>query len=365
MHHPLKTEWAARSANRDGPTIAVNQNSESKRYSRQSDRASPHPEWRSAGSATFSWLRAIQRAIANEARSGMPGRRSLTTLDLAVAVSLTGWFNRNLSCFRAAAAVAEDCGVTENAARSSLARLRAAGFLSAIDGERFGGRRGGRPANTYRAVMPEGHHGRPDPEHREVSPSQGAETPICDREVSATCDVGVSPTHVGAIRGTALMDERGSPLPPEAVSDRGEQPPTSAPPARSDGLDAFANAYPATPDTPTAEAVAADPRVRRAWSRAIRSGADPQAIIAGAQRFAGMVAAEGREPRFITRPQNFLLGGAWQAEHRPDPARCTWQADLAMQNPATRAAVASMVGAQSRDRLRAAEARFLAGRRAA
>lgn len=161
------------------------------------------------------------------------------------------------------------------------------------------------------------------------------------------------------------MDERGSPLPPEAVSDRGEQPPTSAPPARSDGLDAFANAYPATPDTPTAEAVAADPRVRRAWSRAIRSGADPQAIIAGAQRFAGMVAAEGREPRFITRPQNFLLGGAWQAEHRPDPARCTWQADLAMQNPATRAAVASMVGAQSRDRLRAAEARFLAGRRAA
>lgn len=350
MHHHVEKEKAARSANRDGLTIAAQQNSAKLRYSRQADRASPHQDWRSAGSATFSWLRAIQRAVAREASSGLPGRRSLTTLDLAVAVSLTGWLNRSLSCFRSATAVAEDCGCTENAARSSLARLRAAGFLTAIDGDRLGGRRGGRPANTYRATMPEGHHGRPDPE---------------DREVSATCDEGVSSTCVGAIRGTDLMDERGSPLPPVKVSDRGEEPPTRAAGARSDGFDDFAAAYPATPDTPTPEALASDERVQRAWRRALRAGADPDEIIAGAKRFAAMVAAEGREPRFITRPQNFLLGQAWQADHRPDPARCTRQADLAMQNPATRSAIAVLVGAQSRDRLRAAEARFLAGRRAA
>lgn len=303
--------------------------------------------------------------MALEARSGLPGRRSLTTLDLAVAVSLTAWFNRTLSCFRAAAAVAEDCGVTENAARSSLARLRAAGFLTAIDGERFGGRRGGRPANTYRATVPDGHLDHHDREHREVSTSQDAETPIRQTEVSATQVEGVSTTQVGAIRGTDLMDERGSPLPPIKVSDRGEQPPTRAAGARSVGFDDFASAYPATPETPTPEAVAGDRRVQRAWQRAVRAGADPDEIIAGARRFAAMVAAEGREPRFITRPQNFLLGQAWQADHRPDPARCNRQADLAMQNPATRSAIASMVGAQSRDRLRAAEARFLAGRRAA
>lgn len=368
MHHPLKTEWAARSANRDGPTIAVNQNSESKRYSRRDSGASPdrqHADWRSAGSATFGWLRAIQTAIANEARSGLPGRRALTTLDLAVAVSLTGWFNRSLSCFRAASAVADDCGVTETAARASLARLRAAGFLTTIEGAPFGRHRGGRPATTYRATMPEGLADNTPLEHPEVSVTQDAETPLRDHEVSATEVVGVSATHVAAIRGNNSRDGRDTPLPPEAVSDRGEQPPTSAPPARSDGLDAFANAYPATPDTPTPKAVASDLRVRRAWQQAIRSGADPQAIIAGAQRFAAMVTAEGREPRFITRPQNFLLGGAWQAEHRPDPARCTRQADLAMQNPATRQAIASMVGMASRDRLRAADARFLAGRRAA
>ncbi len=251
--------------------------------------------------------------------------------------------------------IAERASMTERGVRQILRRLEAAGWLLTNGG---GGRH---ERSTY--LINEGML-RQNPE-RGAGYSNGNpehHAPFRDRETRNLNAGNPERRAPEPVKNQVKRDN--TPLPPEA-SDRGEQPPTRASGARSDGFDDFASAYPATAETPTPEVVASDPRVQRAWNRAIRAGADPQAIIAGAQRFAAMVIAEGREPRFITRPQNFLLGQAWQADHRPDPARCTRQADLAMQNPANRSAIASMVGMASRERLRAAEARFLAGRRAA
>lgn len=252
--------------------------------------------------------------------------------------------------------IAERAAMTERGVRQILRRLEAAGWLVTLGG-------GGRHERSTYLIKTEMLEKNPEPRAGYSSRNPERDAPFCDPE-TRNLNAG-NPERRAPEPVKNPVKSVSTPLPPMKVSDRGAPPPTRAPAARSDGLDAFASAYPATPETPTPEAVAADPRVKRAWQRAIRSGADPEDVIAGARRFAAMVAAEGREPRFITRPANFLLGKAWQAEHRPDPARCARSADLAMQNPATRAAVASMVGAQSRDRLRAAEARFLAGRRAA
>ncbi len=54
---------------------------------------------------------------------------------------------------------------------------------------------------------------------------------------------------------------------------------------------------------------------KRNFDRAIKSGADPSEIIAGAARYAATVS--GKEPRFIKHPQGWLTDGRWADEAQP------------------------------------------------
>jgi len=106
---------------------------------------------------TFEWLRSLNSAIANElARKLKKGDgRALRPLDLCVAVSLTSWLDTDLTCFRSQAAIAGDVGCSEKSAAASVARLLDAGFLLVPPVKKTTkGGFGGRPATTYRAMIP-------------------------------------------------------------------------------------------------------------------------------------------------------------------------------------------------------------------
>ena len=106
---------------------------------------------------TFEWLRSLQSAIAAELSRKLDkgDGRNLRPLDLCVAVSLTGWFDADLKCFRSQAAIAEDVGCSEKSAAASIARLLDAGFLIVPPVKKTTkGGFGGRPATTYRAKIP-------------------------------------------------------------------------------------------------------------------------------------------------------------------------------------------------------------------
>jgi hypothetical protein len=72
-------------------------------------------------------------------------------------------------------------------------------------------------------------------------------------------------------------------------------------------FDAFWQAYPRQAGRPAA---------RRAWERALRRGADPAAIVAGAQRYA---ADPNRADEYTKNPEGWLDDGRW--EDGPLPQR--------------------------------------------
>jgi hypothetical protein len=54
-----------------------------------------------------------------------------------------------------------------------------------------------------------------------------------------------------------------------------------------------------------------------AFKRAIASGARQRDILLGAQRYARQMKSEGREPRYIKSPANWLDDGCWNDESTP------------------------------------------------
>lgn len=100
--------------------------------------------------------------------------------------------------------------------------------------------------------------------------------------------------------------ERETPLPPAAVL------PLDLPAARANGgswmlaFDEFWSAYPRKQGKQEA---------RRAWNAALRRGADPGAIVAGARRYA---ADPNREPEFTKMAQGWLNGGRWADDPLPE-----------------------------------------------
>lgn len=152
---------------------------------------------------TFEWLRSLQSAIGTELSRKLDkgDGRNLRPLDLCVAVSLTGWFDADLRCFRSQAAIAEDVGCSEKSAAASVARLLDAGFLIVPPVKKTTkGGFGGRPATTYRATIPatDGISG------AGVSGTTVRENGGDAQEVSGTTVRGVSGSTVPEVSGSTV-----------------------------------------------------------------------------------------------------------------------------------------------------------------
>lgn len=112
--------------------------------------------WRKAG---LEIVAAVRRVSAIGSR--IPEMPGLTYLDFAVLVALSEWLDGEALCYRSYQDIANDCGCSVTAVKQSIKRLIAAGLLEKPKGIKKTGRKkgpegsdGGRPANTYRAVMP-------------------------------------------------------------------------------------------------------------------------------------------------------------------------------------------------------------------
>lgn len=105
------------------------------------------------------------------------------------------------------------------------------------------------------------------------------------------------------------------PTRPVPTSPNGE---VSAP----EGLDfaAFYAAYPRHTGRKEAE---------RKWDKAIKDGADPEAVIAGARRFAA--SRHGQDPKFTPHPATWLHQGRWSDD--PEPLRLVSNGHQAYRNP--------------------------------
>ncbi len=111
--------------------------------------------WRKSG---LDIIAAVRRAKANGSRT--PDMPNLTYLDFAVLVALSEWLDADALCYRSGHDIADDCGCSVTAIKGAIRRLIEAGLLEKPQGVKKIGRKkgsdGGRPANTYRAVMPRG-----------------------------------------------------------------------------------------------------------------------------------------------------------------------------------------------------------------
>lgn len=278
-----------------------------------------------SGAAKFNWLQAVNEAIAAESRKPRAARKSrpdeerqrivkpLTSLDMQVAVALSRWVDKDLTGWRSQRNIAADCGVTEAAARASVARLRSAGLLEIASQPMASAAARGRPATGYRAVLPENYRncgcGKPEGNTASVDAENGrisVSTDMHNRGISATTDTVFSATTDTPY---SLRDS-------ERNRERGESPPS--PPRRQDddsasaAFEAFFASYPKK---------VAKRRARRAFDAALRDGADPSEVIEGAKRYAAMCAAERREARYIAAPANFLADERWQEKHQPITGR--------------------------------------------
>jgi hypothetical protein len=126
---------------------------------------------------------------------------------------------------------------------------------------------------------------------------------------------GVTPRE----RSRELRDPRPVPV-PKGSSDEEPSPPirrTTKTPRGDPEFEAFYAAYPKHVGRKAAEA---------AWKKAIRS-ADPQAVIAGAKRYADERA--GQNPQYTKQPATWLNQGCWEDDPQPRPG----QGHLGFRNP--------------------------------
>jgi hypothetical protein len=90
-------------------------------------------------------------------------------------------------------------------------------------------------------------------------------------------------------------------------SEEGRKEKRKPPAPRADAAEsAFAEFFAAYPRRVAKEAA------RKAWSRAIEGGAEPERLIAGAKRYA--VERAGQEPRYTKHPATWLNAGCWEDE---------------------------------------------------
>lgn len=130
---------------------AAQQDAQGANYQPERVKASSAKEWRTAG----------RIAIATARRATIAGKSDLTYLDFIVLVALSEWLDRDALCFRSLQDLADDCGCSVAAVKGAIKRLIAAGLLEVPVGIRKIARKPGgkvsdrgRPANTYRALIP-------------------------------------------------------------------------------------------------------------------------------------------------------------------------------------------------------------------
>ena len=294
------------------------------------------------GSETFRWLRAVHAHHATRAEP------ALTALDVAVAVSVTRWFDGEGVFFRSGPDIGRDNGCTETAGRNSVARLKAAGFLRIAEVPKVT-RPGmtGRPATTYRAVIPESFRNTDCGNSVGVSPTEVAESgavpaiPVAETGqardgLSATAVAPLSATYVAAISMEEPTERKkgGNPLTPDLQSDVGA--------TVEDRV--FASIFGRWPKR------GGEAEARRAFHEAVRAGASVEAIARGA---AAYVIDRHRDPRgpaatiqFTTPLARWLSESAWE----------TW-GGLPDAERAASAAAADELSASIARRKRAEEAR--------
>jgi len=61
----------------------------------------------------------------------------------------------------------------------------------------------------------------------------------------------------------------------------------------------------------------AEDATRKAYRAALKRGASAGDLLTGARQFADQMAVDGREAKYITRPENWLAGGCWKDVRAP------------------------------------------------
>lgn len=228
----------------------------------------------------------------------------LTGSDVRVYAVMARMADADGRCFPKADTVASRLNVSDDTVRRSIARLEAAGAL------RVSPRMGpnGYRANDYFLAGDSPLGEELDPrrvEQKEAGLRKSAESPrLRNRAESESASVRSRTTQI-------CGDKEGEPSLNENHLNESQISPSTVP--VEDPFDRFWQHYPRK-----VSKVAA----RRRWATIIKSGVDPEAVIAGAAAFAAFTKADQTEPRFIKHPDVWLNKGCWEDELIPaSPAR--------------------------------------------
>ena len=198
-----------------------------------------------------------------------------------VLLALADFANDSGECWPSVDRIAEKTCMKERGVRQILRRLEASGWLSTEVG---GGRHG---CNQYR-----------------INPAQHA--PFNGEKPGTTCPPAPhAPRHetTETRHETAQNPAPHAPEPSRTIKNHQK---TSS--TRQNRFDEFWAVYPKKVGKPAA---------KKNFDRAVKAGADPGEIIAGANRYAVSVA--GKESGFIKHPQGWLTDGRWSDEVSPQP----------------------------------------------
>lgn len=132
-----------------------------------------------------------------------------------------------------------------------------------------------------------------------------------------TDSVGARPSVMTAEDQPALFgDQPGDNKPPAGATTRN-------PPAEHPAFATFWSAYPGRGPHPNPRKPAAEK-----FAAAVKHGADPAAIIRGAENYAATVRREGTEPRFVAQAVTWLNQHRWQDHQAAEPDRPAYDGSL-------------------------------------
>lgn len=262
------------------------------------------------------WVKTVAAMVAER-------QHDLRDLDVTAAVVWLRWIGPDGRFFRSYADAMTDVGVKRAAVAGIIARLKAAGLLRLAD-ERLDTRtaeerRRGRDAATYQATLPGLKSTKtnqitvglkstkanryPNKVHEKGDKSPQKRTPTTKQQQLEENKGVSSLAPRSSSAATVVADPALRVITGEVIDHR--------------GFDAFWRAYPKR---------VAKTAAFKAWETAISAGADPDAIVSGAARYAAAVRARleaGEDPaevhRYTKVAKNWLTEARWEDAPVPLP----------------------------------------------
>jgi len=230
----------------------------------------------------------------------------LTGSDVRVYAVMARMADAEGRCYPKADTVASRLNVSDDTVRRSIARLEAAGALRVEPKMGAGGYR----SNDFLIAGD-------TPLTNEITPERAKQK--ADAEANGRKSAAAGGCRNSAATAAATVrrqvpqicgDKEGEPSLNENHLNENQISPSTVP--VEDPFDRFWQHYPRK-----VSKIAA----RRKWATIIKSGVDPEAVIAGAAAFAAFTKADQTEPRFIKHPDVWLNKGCWEDELEPSSER--------------------------------------------